>query len=252
MGYGPVKTAKYKRLNSLAKSLCVVCLSVWGAAVVSAQDLSQPMPAEGRHGDFRLRYAPDGTLSITNPTTGRSATIPRSTDNGAPLAYAAAPSSFDELIVRHARENNLRPDLVRAVVQVESGFNPNAVSPKGALGLMQLMPATARQFNVSNPFDPDQNVRAGSSYLRQLLDRYDNNEALALAAYNAGPGAVDKYGQAVPPYRETKHYVSKVTEIAGDGDGESVVASSGRTKFYKIVEIIDGREVVTYSTSKPK
>ena len=104
---------------------------------------------------------------------------------------------------------------MRAVVQVESGYNPYARSPKGALGLMQLMPATIQQFGVRNPFNPMENIRAGVSYLRQLLDRYSNNEALALAAYNAGPGAVDRHGEAVPPYRETRDYVSKINRMAG-------------------------------------
>ena len=83
------------------------------------------------------------------------------------------------------------------------------------MGLMQLMPATARQFGVRNAFNPDENVRAGVAYLRQLLDRYDNNEELALAAYNAGPGAVDRHGQTIPPYRETRDYVTRVNGIAG-------------------------------------
>ena len=109
--------------------------------------------------------------------------------------------------------NDVRPDLVRAVVQVESAFNPYARSPKGAQGLMQLMPATAHQFGVKNAFNPEENVRAGVAYLRQLLDRYENNEELALAAYNAGPGAVDKYGQTVPPYAETKNYVAQISQI---------------------------------------
>jgi len=98
---------------------------------------------------------------------------------------------YETLIQEHASLNNVRADLVRAVIQVESGFNPSAVSPKGAVGLMQLMPATIQQFGVRNPFSPSENVRAGVAYLRQLLDRYSNHEELALAAYNAGPGAVD-------------------------------------------------------------
>src|SRR4030095_14294950 len=105
--------------------------------------------------------------------------------------------------------NSIRSDLVRAVVQVESGFNPYAVSPKGALGLMQLMPATAQQFGVRNPFDPLENVRAGVAYLRQLLDRYENDERLALAAYNAGPGAGDRHRQNVPPYRATREHAGR-------------------------------------------
>src|SRR3954468_8140315 len=152
--------------------------------------------------------------------------------------------SYDDLIVEHSRQNGVREALVRAVVQVESAFNPYARSPKGAMGLMQLMPAVAREFGVRNPFNPAENVRAGVAYLRRLLDRYDNNEQLALAAYNAGPGAVDKHGQAVPPYRETKNYVSKVNQIAG---AKKVVG----TQIYKVVETVDGRPVIKYTDQNP-
>jgi soluble lytic murein transglycosylase-like protein len=154
--------------------------------------------------------------------------------------------AYDDLIVEHAHLNNVRPSLVRAVVQVESGFNPMAYSPKGAMGLMQLMPATAREFGVRNAFDPEQNVRGGVAYLRQLLDRYDGNEQLALAAYNAGPGAVDKHGQAIPPYRETRDYVTKVNGIAGDAP------KTGRTKLYRVIEVVDGREIIKYTDKKPQ
>ncbi len=154
--------------------------------------------------------------------------------------------AYDDLIVEHSRLQSIRPSLVRAVIQVESGFNPRAVSPKGALGLMQLMPATARLFRVSNAFDPQENVRAGVAYLRQLLDRYDGNEELALAAYNAGPGAVDRHGQSVPPYRETQSYVSRISEMAG-----ATVRRDPATRIYKVVEVVDGREVVRYTDKKP-
>jgi len=117
---------------------------------------------------------------------------------------------YDELIVKYAGEQGIRPNLVRAVVQVESGYNPRALSPKGAMGLMQLMPGTAALLGVRRPFDPEENIRGGTMYLRQLLDRFGNNEELALAAYNAGPLAVDKYGNRIPPYRETRDYVKKV------------------------------------------
>src|SRR6185295_11975001 len=121
---------------------------------------------------------------------------------------------FETLISEHSRTQGVRADLVRAVMQVESGFNPYARSPKGAMGLMQLMPATAKQYGVKNAFNPAENVRAGVAYLRELLDRYDNKEELALAAYNAGPGAVDKHGQTVPPYRETQSYVAQINKMA--------------------------------------
>jgi soluble lytic murein transglycosylase-like protein len=153
---------------------------------------------------------------------------------------------YDGLIIEHARLNDVRPDLVRAVVQVESGFNPGARSPKGAIGLMQLMPATARQFGVRDAYNPRENVRAGVAYLRQLLDRYDNDEQLALAAYNAGPGAVDRHGQNIPPYRETRDYVSKIKFLATPPP-EPV---RDRT-IYKTMELVEGRPVMRYSDHKP-
>jgi soluble lytic murein transglycosylase-like protein len=152
---------------------------------------------------------------------------------------------YDGLIVEHARLNAVRPDLVRAVVQVESAFNPGALSPKGAMGLMQLMPATMRQFGVRDAFNPRENVRAGVAYLRQLLDRYDDDEQLALAAYNAGPGAVDRHGHNVPPYRETREYVSKINGLAAAPE-----PVHDRT-IYKALELVDGRPVMRYSDHKP-
>jgi soluble lytic murein transglycosylase-like protein len=155
--------------------------------------------------------------------------------------------TYDDLIVQHAQAQNLRPDLVRAVVQVESGYNPRAVSSKGAQGLMQLMPATARQLGVRAPFDPEENIRGGTTYLRQLLDRFDGNEELALAAYNAGPMAVDRYGNNIPPYRETRDYVRKVRTQTSVGAS----ALPAKKVYYKTVEVIDGRQVVRYSDSPP-
>ncbi len=152
---------------------------------------------------------------------------------------------FDELILENARKNGVRPDLVRAVVQVESAFDPNAQSPKGAAGLMQLMPATMREFGVRNAFDPAENVRAGTAYLRQLLDRYGGDEELALAAYNAGPTAVDRH-DGVPPYSETQNYVKRVGTLAGDG------SPTPKTVIYKTVDVVNGRTVTRYSDRKPE
>ena len=152
--------------------------------------------------------------------------------------------AYDDLLVEHARLNGVRADLVRAVVQVESAFNPLARSPKGALGLMQLMPPIIREFGVKNPFNPVDNVRAGVAYLRRLLDRYQNNETLALAAYNAGPTAVDNYGQNVPPYRETRKYVALVNQMARP-------ATPPVTRIYKVTDIVDGQPVVRYTDQKP-
>lgn len=118
-------------------------------------------------------------------------------------------SSYDSLIESAAAKYGVDSALAKAVVKAESGFNPNAVSSAGARGLMQLMPSTAAGLGVTDAFDPQQNVEAGVRYLRGQLDRFGGNESLALAAYNAGPGNVMKYG-GVPPFTETQNYVKKV------------------------------------------
>lgn len=115
------------------------------------------------------------------------------------------------LVDRLSRQEGLDPRLVDALVQAESAYNPRAISKKGAMGLMQLMPQTARRLNVDDPFDPEQNVRGGVREFSRLIDRYSGNLSLALAAYNAGEGAVTKY-QGIPPYRETRNYVARIME----------------------------------------
>jgi soluble lytic murein transglycosylase-like protein len=116
-----------------------------------------------------------------------------------------------------ARAAGVDPSLVAAVARVESNFDPAALSPAGAAGVMQLMPATAQALGVANPYDVTQNVRGGAVYLRELLDRFGGDVRLAVAAYNAGPGAVARYG-GVPPYRETQDYVARVLALYRRGD----------------------------------
>ncbi len=129
----------------------------------------------------------------------------------------------DAAIEKSAARHNVDPNLVRAVVKVESNFNPNAVSRKGAMGLMQLMPQTARSLNVANPFDPQQNIDAGVRQLKQLMENYGGDVRLTLAAYNAGPGAVAR-SAGVPHFAETRNYVKRITDLYNGG----VVSTSSR------------------------
>lgn len=128
-------------------------------------------------------------------------------------AEAAGAARWHPLIRSVANESGLAPELLHAVIAVESGFDARAVSRKGAQGLMQLMPATARRFGVSDPFDPRQNVAGGAAYLKWLLDKFDGKLTLALAAYNAGEEAVVRAGNRIPPYDETRAYVPRVLAL---------------------------------------
>jgi len=189
-----------------------------------------------------------GTLVLSNtPKGGTSTTFVvagvRSDIRYTRKALSERAAEFEPLVIEHARANGVRPDLVRGVIQAESAFNPLALSNKGAMGLMQLMPATASDYNVLNAYDPAQNIRAGVAYLKSLLTRYGQNEELALAAYNAGPGAVTKYG-AVPPYRETRNYIARIQGTAGP-------RPPARTAVYRQVEVVGGHEVTRLTNLPP-
>lgn len=132
--------------------------------------------------------------------------------NTGPRALHARPSEFDNILAEAAQRYGIDPALLKAVAQAESNFSPMAVSQAGAKGIMQLMDATAQQLGVEDSFDPIQNIDGGARFLRQLLNRYDGNEMLAVAAYNAGPGAIDRWG-GLPPYQETQIYVPRILDL---------------------------------------
>jgi len=209
-------------------------------------------------------------LSDTPPKGGREYKTYAVPGASKPIMATRPPSDdyvgqYDELIQRHAAANGVRTDLVRAVIQVESGYNPRARSPKGAMGLMQLMPGTALDVGVINAYDPEDNIRGGVRYLRTLLDRYGDDETLALAAYNAGPEAVEKYGNAVPPYRETQDYVERVQNISplsaaaaknqasgATGSARNAAPPRGIRILYKTIVLnADGQPVARYTDTKP-
>ena len=158
-----------------------------------------------------------GTVHFTNtPTDGRWNMYLKEKP-----AAGSGHRSYLDIIRQHARSYQLEEALVKAVIKVESDYRPSTVSKKGAQGLMQLIPETARDLNVDNPFDPYQNIRGGSQYLRKMLDLFNNDIELALAAYNSGPTTVKRYG-GIPPYDETRNYVKRVKHyldyyrLAGD------------------------------------
>lgn len=135
--------------------------------------------------------------------------LPESKIENIPNAPTKSQHPLTQIVQKAANENQLDPDFLEAVIRAESNFKPTAISRKGAQGLMQLMPQTATKLGVKNSFDPEENISAGTRYLRELLARYHNDPILALAAYNAGAGRIRQY-QGVPPYRETRAYVASI------------------------------------------
>jgi hypothetical protein len=158
--------------------------------------------------------------------------------------------ALEPLIRRHSDAHRLDPRLVRAVIQVESGFNRRARSNKGAMGLMQLMPATAVELAVHDPYDVEENLRGGTAYLRQLIDAFAGSLEMALAAYNAGPGAVERH-RGVPPYPDTVDYVQRVMALYQGGPGSGVAWQwhSGRRPAPYVTRGASGRLLVTTSLS---
>jgi soluble lytic murein transglycosylase len=150
----------------------------------------------------------NGTIHFTNtPTTPRYQLFKKSKTKRRVRSISTA--RYDHLIKEISERYSINPALVKAVIKAESNFDPYAVSKKGAQGLMQLMPATMKDLEVYNPFHPRENISGGVKFLKQLLERFNNDLHLSLAAYNAGPNVVEQY-EAIPPYEETQHYVKKV------------------------------------------
>lgn len=178
-------------------------------ALLLATQCGLALPALADNGAYRLHLDDAGAYRLQIDRTS-------ATESG----LAGRPYATE--IAAAARESDLDPALVHAVIQVESAYQAAAVSPKGALGLMQVLPETARRFGVDNPRDPAANLRAGTRYLRALLDRFDQRTDLALAAYNAGEGAVLRHAGTIPPYPETRRYVPAVL---GHWSARSVSAS---------------------------
>ncbi|MET0658473.1 MAG: lytic transglycosylase domain-containing protein [Steroidobacteraceae bacterium] len=159
-----------------------------------------------------------------------SSTGARVTQTGNPQKVDHATTTYDRIIEEAAQRHGVNAALVRAVVKVESNFRADARSPKGALGLMQLLPSTALELGATTLFDPYTNVDAGTRHLKRLLQRYAGSAELALAAYNAGEGAVEKHGRAIPPYPETESYVRKVLSHLGASSSSAGLVTAGTAR----------------------
>lgn len=182
--------------------------------------------------DIYKYITPSGEILYTDTPVGERIIREKKTYPRKGYVKRMASPELDSLITSKCEEHSLDPRLVRAVIQAESNFNVGAVSPKGAMGLMQLMPQTANLMGVNNPFDPAQNLDGGIRYLKVLLEKYGDVE-LALAAYNAGPTNVEKYGFKVPPYRETRDYVRKILTSYDGREPLAQKASTAKTASVK-------------------
>lgn len=202
------------------------CSTCFGGRLVLAMLLASAVVSSAASAHANPIYVfkdPDGTIHFSSSLPPPGVTAQVFTARNSSFSYYSSRSYkykrdklfknvYNDLIHRIAKHHSLDPALVKAVIHVESAFNASAVSPKGAQGLMQLMPGTARLLGVSRPFHPEENIIGGTKYLANLLRRFGGNTRLALAAYNAGPQAVSRW-QGIPPYPETQQYVSRVLQM---------------------------------------
>jgi soluble lytic murein transglycosylase-like protein len=212
------------------------------------------LPVVAAAADVKIVIGASGRKTIVNENSVQHAR--RVSSKLVPVPDA----DLEPLITRHSDAQALDPKLVKALIQAESGYNTRALSNKGAIGLMQLMPATASLLNVQNPYDPDDNIRGGTRYLRQMIDRFAGKLEFAIAAYNAGPGAVERHG-GIPPYAETRAYVKRVLSLYNGAGGRdfqipaqssSLVAASGIQRKTRLVRGPNNRLLVTTSISGPR
>lgn len=203
-------------------------------------------PALAAASDVRITVGASGRKVIVNESSGQRSRRLSTQLVGMPDA------DLEPLIARHSDAQNLDPKLVRALIQVESGYNFRALSNKGAMGLMQLMPATASLLNVRNPYDPEDNLRGGTRYLRQMLDRFAGRVELALSAYNAGPGAVERHN-GIPPFAETRDYVRRILALYRGAEvglpADSSLGLSGNRRKPYLIRGPNNRLVLTTSLS---
>ena len=222
-------------------AVAILAAGVWfSLATVSYAQIAPSLDERGKLIFVNTDSPANGSGSTISSHPGGS--LGSSLDKG---ASATPPDRLERIVREVAERHQVDPALVKAVISTESGWNPRAISRKGAVGLMQLVPETARRFGGGNLFDPAQNVEAGTTYLKTLLDRYNGDLNKSLAAYNAGEHAVD-HNNGVPPYWETQRYVQKVTTAYFRPDSGRDLTFGGHTKFPMRKEV-DSRGRVVFT-----
>jgi soluble lytic murein transglycosylase-like protein len=219
--------------------MVLACLVVWGLSLARPAQAEEIITITDEHG--RKIFINTGETRAKGWWATR-VLPPVKAGNASP-----APPEILHLVEQTASRLQVDPQLVDAIIKVESEYDPKAVSRKGAMGLMQLIPETAQRFGVENPFNPKENIEGGVSYLRHLLDHFGGDLPLSLAAYNAGEGAVQRFG-GIPSFAETRDYVRKVTDIYQSGPPLSGTNASGnKPRPSPIIRYVDERGVVHYS-----
>jgi soluble lytic murein transglycosylase-like protein len=234
---------------------------VWANDFVAAKKTNRPAETRTSNqlvywssAEHRYKPVPHGTMRAARSAAAEVNQILQRSNHQSGQASASfnfsrgsySPEQVEAAIEQAATRHNLDPNLVRAVIKVESNFNPNAVSRKGAMGLMQLMPSTARQLNVSNPFDPAQNVDAGVRHLKKLLQTYGGDVKLTLAAYNAGQAAVAR-SAGIPRFAETRSYVRRITDLYYGGNAGSWIVGAPTREPVRVQR--DDRGVLHFSNT---
>ncbi|MGD0456691.1 MAG: lytic transglycosylase domain-containing protein [Terriglobia bacterium] len=215
------------------------CLVVWGLSLSRPACAGEIVSITDEHG--RKIFINTGDARAKGEMATR-AIQPVKADNASPPS-----PEINDLVEQTASRHQIDPQLVHAIIKVESEYDPKAVSRKGAMGLMQLIPETAQRFGVANPFNPKENIEGGVSYLKHLLDLFRGDLSLSLAAYNAGEGAVQRFG-GIPSFAETRDYVRKVTDIYQSVSPQSGTNASGnKTQASAIIRYVDERGGVHYS-----